>query len=375
MEDLKKTYEPCKENDEAVAILRGKDAPKEDKVFLEQLKKGTKHEMEHTTDIPTAEKIARDHLKEDPLYYDHLEAMEAKHKKGEKMDSQDNDILKMYAPIQKIDVEQRMVYGYATTSTEDRQGDIIDLQASFDAVDEWSKWATIKEMHKQDSAVGVAPVIEKHPGVGVYIGAKIVDDQAWRKVQEKVYKGFSIGGKTIEKKGKHITKYQLREISLVDKPANPDTLFAICKRDDTDDADASTKEADKGGKTMPEEIKPEVAVSPSVEAAPAMAKAEATVSKPEAETMTISKADYEKQTARLADLEKAVAVKAKEDEARDTLIKMIGDLKPVIRKEYEEVKPEVQTAEQKEAIMKADLGKKSLGELTAQMFKDMKDKS
>ena len=67
MEDLKKTYEPCKENDEAVAILRGKDAPKEDKVFLEQLKKGTKHEMEHTTDIPTAEKIARDHLKEDPL--------------------------------------------------------------------------------------------------------------------------------------------------------------------------------------------------------------------------------------------------------------------------------------------------------------------
>lgn len=38
----------------------------------EQLKKGIKHEMEHTDDRSTAEEIAMDHLAEDPKYYDHL---------------------------------------------------------------------------------------------------------------------------------------------------------------------------------------------------------------------------------------------------------------------------------------------------------------
>ena len=117
----------------------------------------------------------------------------------ERGSSQQMDMVKFYAPIQKIDEEKRMVYGYATTQSEDSQEEIVDLQASFDAVDDWAKWATIKEMHRQDTAAGTAPVIEKHPGVGVYIGAKIVDDQAWRKCQEKVYKGFSIGGHSIKK--------------------------------------------------------------------------------------------------------------------------------------------------------------------------------
>lgn len=42
----------------------------------EQLKKGTKHEMEHTDDPAQAKETAKDHLAEDPLYYDHLEEME-----------------------------------------------------------------------------------------------------------------------------------------------------------------------------------------------------------------------------------------------------------------------------------------------------------
>lgn len=50
--------------------------------FEEQLKKGIAVEMEHTGDLPehealaVAEKIARDHLKELPDYYDKLEKME-----------------------------------------------------------------------------------------------------------------------------------------------------------------------------------------------------------------------------------------------------------------------------------------------------------
>jgi hypothetical protein len=38
----------------------------------EQLKMGIKVEMEHTDDLKIAEKIARDHLNEDPHYYTKL---------------------------------------------------------------------------------------------------------------------------------------------------------------------------------------------------------------------------------------------------------------------------------------------------------------
>jgi len=45
----------------------------------EQIKKGIKVEMEHTTNPRIAAEIARDHLSEDPKYYDHLIAMEKKY--------------------------------------------------------------------------------------------------------------------------------------------------------------------------------------------------------------------------------------------------------------------------------------------------------
>lgn len=288
--------------------------------------------------------------------------------------------IRFYAPIQKIDEEKRMVYGYATTETQDSQNEVVDLQASFDAVDEWREYATIKEMHNPQTAAGIAPIIEKHAGVGVYIGAKIVDDQAWRKCIEKVYRGFSIGGKTLEKSkdklGKmHITKYKLHEVSLVDKPANPDTLFVIAKRDFTGDADAS-KEAD-GGKAMPEEVpKVEVpAATPTTEAAVLpIEKAETTVSKPEVETLSVAKADYEKMTSRLEQLEKIASEKGKENEAKDVLLKMVEELTPIIRKGYEEVKPVEKTAEEKESEMKAALDKMSIGELSGYMFKNAPEK-
>jgi hypothetical protein len=41
-----------------------------------QIRRGTMHELEHTTDRAIARKIACDHLKEDPKYYTHLTSME-----------------------------------------------------------------------------------------------------------------------------------------------------------------------------------------------------------------------------------------------------------------------------------------------------------
>jgi len=41
-----------------------------------ELRRGQKHELEHTSDRKLAKQIALDHLAEDPHYYAHISAME-----------------------------------------------------------------------------------------------------------------------------------------------------------------------------------------------------------------------------------------------------------------------------------------------------------
>lgn len=43
---------------------------------MDELDRGAQVELEHTDDINTARKIAKDHLAEDPLYYTKLDIME-----------------------------------------------------------------------------------------------------------------------------------------------------------------------------------------------------------------------------------------------------------------------------------------------------------
>ena len=101
--------------------------------------------------------------------------------------------MRFYAPIAKVDAEERMVWGYASTDAEDDQGETITRDALAEALAEYLKFANIREMH-QMSAVGIAEeaaVDDK----GLYVAARIVDPRAWDKVRSGVYKGFSIGGK------------------------------------------------------------------------------------------------------------------------------------------------------------------------------------
>jgi hypothetical protein len=66
---------------------------------------------------------------------------------------------------------------------------------------------------------------------GLYIVAKIIDNQAWEKVKEGVYNGFSIGGQVLKKVNNIIEELSLNEISLVDRPANPLSVFSLVKFD------------------------------------------------------------------------------------------------------------------------------------------------
>ena len=146
-----------------------------------------------------------------------------------------------WVPLVKIDPEKREVWGIASTSKLDSQGEVVEWEATKKAIEEYSQWRNLREMH-QPKAVGTVPVLKlNESNQQLMICGKVVDDDAWKKVKEGVYKGFSLGGQATTKvkefeaaEGKVISKvkaYNLNEISLVDRPANPECVFTVIKRD------------------------------------------------------------------------------------------------------------------------------------------------
>jgi HK97 family phage prohead protease len=138
--------------------------------------------------------------------------------------------MRLYGNLTKVDTEQRIVAGYASTEAVDAHGEIVTKAAIEAALEGYLEFSNVREMH-QLSAVGVteeASIDDR----GLYIAAKITDDIAWGKVKSGTYKGFSIGGKTIARdpdNRKIITKIALNEISLVDRPSNPEARFDVWK--------------------------------------------------------------------------------------------------------------------------------------------------
>ncbi len=137
--------------------------------------------------------------------------------------------MRLFADIIKTDDEKRMVYGYASTEALDSQGEIVRKDAIEEALPDYMRFANVREMHQQ-SAVGVAKEASMDDK-GLYLTAHVVDDSAWAKVKAGVYKGFSIGGKALERLDNVVSKLRLSEISLVDRPANPEAVFDVFKAD------------------------------------------------------------------------------------------------------------------------------------------------
>lgn len=136
----------------------------------------------------------------------------------------------LFLEFKKFDEEQRIVCGYCSTDSLDSHGEVITKEAMGDAITTYMEYANIREMH-QPSAVGVAKSLSITPE-GTYLEAHIVDPVAWDKVKSGVYKGFSIGGTVLKKNKNVINKILLKEISLVDRPANPDCKIQLWKLDD-----------------------------------------------------------------------------------------------------------------------------------------------
>lgn len=129
------------------------------------------------------------------------------------------------------------VWGYASADTEDSDGETITADAMKAALPGYMKWGAVREMH-QAKAAGTAIEAEVQDDGKTWFGAHIVDAEAVKKVKANVYKGFSIGGKVTERDelNKSVIKgLNLIEVSLVDRPANPDAVFTMYKAEMLDD--------------------------------------------------------------------------------------------------------------------------------------------
>jgi len=150
----------------------------------------------------------------------------------------DGNNVRISMPLTKIDTERRTVSGFATLDNIDKQNDIVTPEASVNAFSKFR--GNIREMH-QPKAVGkmIAFKEDKYfdPEAkkfyqGIYVSAYISKgaQDAWEKVIDGTYTGFSIGGKMnkwddaydekMDAAIRIIKDYDLVELSLVDSPAN-----------------------------------------------------------------------------------------------------------------------------------------------------------
>ena len=133
------------------------------------------------------------------------------------------------------------VWGYASSGAEDSAGETVTSDAMKAALPDYLKWGAVREMH-QAKAAGTAIEAEVQEDGKTWFGAHIVDSEAVKKVQTGVYKGFSIGGKVTARDdlNKTIIKgLKLIEVSLVDRPANPEAVLTMYKAEGIDEEEVS----------------------------------------------------------------------------------------------------------------------------------------
>lgn len=135
-----------------------------------------------------------------------------------------------FLPLSKVEKTKDggcMVAGYASTPALDIDGEIVSLDAIKKALPGYWQWRNVREMH-QSKAVGVAQEANIDTK-GLFLTSKITDKDAAQKCIDEVYKGYSIGGRKLAKTGNTITEIELVEISLVDRPANPECRLEVQK--------------------------------------------------------------------------------------------------------------------------------------------------
>lgn len=149
--------------------------------------------------------------------------------------------LKMYAEIAKSEKQDDgtlKVWGWASSEAVDSDGEVITAEAMKSAIPDYLKFGAVREMHDAKKAAGTAIEATVNEEGKTWFGAHVVDPVAVKKCETGVYKGFSIGGRVTardEVNKNTITGLNLVEVSLVDRPANPESVFEVFKADKLDE--------------------------------------------------------------------------------------------------------------------------------------------
>jgi hypothetical protein len=200
--------------------------------------------------------------------------------------SMTTDLAHSYAKIikqEKQDDGTLLVYGKATDDALDIDQQICDAGWLDRAMPEWFKTGgNIREQHS-NIAAGVAKELDSKAD-GHYISALVVDPVSIKKVEAGVLKGFSIGIRAprivrdTKAANGRIIDGQIVEISLVDRPANPNAKLMLAKSDNAGDLEqveefiekeqerdeagrfgsggGDSSSSDRGGSDKPESDKP-----------------------------------------------------------------------------------------------------------------------
>lgn len=144
-----------------------------------------------------------------------------------------------FEKVEKLEDGTVKVSGIASSETVDGAGETVTASAMKAAIPDYMAFGAVREMH-QPIAAGTAISIETGDDGVTKFEALVVDEGSIKKVlsDPPVLKGFSIGGKVTgrdELNKSVITGIKLNEISLVDRPCNPDAKFSIAKLEGDDE--------------------------------------------------------------------------------------------------------------------------------------------
>lgn len=144
--------------------------------------------------------------------------------------------MKLFARFTKVEEQPDgtlQVEGVASSEAIDADGETVLASAMKAAIPDYMRFPAVREMH-QLKAAGKTLTMTVGDDGKTYAATKVVDSEACKKVKEGVYAGFSIGGKVLQRSAsdpKVIEALSLTELSLVDRPANPDAVISLWKAD------------------------------------------------------------------------------------------------------------------------------------------------
>lgn len=157
------------------------------------------------------------------------------------------EMMNVFIPIQKVNMERREVWGWGALEEPDNSDEILDYASSKPNFIDWSQktqkrsggksLGNVRAMHQNIAAGKLIELKADDVHKGFYVGAKIVDDNEWKKVVSGVYTGFSVGGayekrwSDFQNPGKIRYTARPTELSIVDSPCIPSATFDMVKAD------------------------------------------------------------------------------------------------------------------------------------------------